>query len=101
MSLVDVLAEHTHSPRTLLALIEWLPDNGAFGAAVRGEPRGWGTDRHVAVTTIDALQANTWVTAAVATKRRPVKPKPIPRPKGSKKKSQGRVLRVADLVKGG
>lgn len=101
LSLVDVLAGHTHSPRSLYALITWLPDTGAVAAAMRGEVRGWGLDRHIQASVFDAVQANTWVTAAVSSKRKPRKPKPFPRPKGSLKKNKVRTLRVADLVKGG
>lgn len=99
LTLVDVLAEHSHSPRTLLSYIAWLPDNSALAAAMRAEPRGWGSERHLLATVVDAIQANTYVTAKAA-RGRPKKPKPIPRPR-SKKKTAARVVRVADLVKGG
>lgn len=100
LSLVDVLAGHTHSPRTLLSYIVWLPDNSALAASMRGEKsRGWGTERHLLATLVDAVQANTWVTAATASKRKPRKPTRVPRPK-SDNKAKARVVRVADLVKG-
>lgn len=101
LSLVDVLAEHSHSPRTLLSFIAWLPDDSALAASMRGQPRGWGTDRHLLATVVDAIQANTWITAAVASKRKPKRPKRLPRPESEKKSVKARVLRVADLVKRG
>lgn len=99
LDLVEVLAEHTHSPRSILARLRWLPDNSALSASFRGEPRGWGQDRHLAATLVDALQQNSWITAAVATKRKPPKPKALQRPKSTK--TRARVVRVADLMKGG
>lgn len=100
LDLVTVLAEHNRSPRTMLALLAKLPDDSALAAAVRGEPRGWGYDRHLATLLFDAVQQNSWLTVlAAGPKRRPARPKPMWRPKGEKRSA--RVVTVAQLVKGG
>ena len=97
---MTALAEHTHSPRTLLCHLMWLRDDSALAASMRGdEPRGWGADRHLLATVVDALQANTYVTAAVASKKKPRKPKFIERPSGQRK-AKPRVVRVADIARG-
>lgn len=90
------LRYHTVSPRLLLARLVTLPDTSALVASVNGVPRGWGGDRHALVSIIDAMQQNTWMTAAVATERKPRKPKPITRPKPARKR---RVVSVVDLVR--
>lgn len=95
LDLVSVLRDYSHSPRTLIAYLSALPDNSALAASIRQEPRGWGTDRHLFATVVDAVQANTWVTAAASGGRKPRKPKPVARPKRA---SRSRVLRVADLA---
>lgn len=87
------------SPRMLLARLTCLPDTSALAAAVQSAPRGWGGDRHSLVTLIDALQQNTYATVAVATKRRPSKPKPMPRPKGPRKKVTVAELAAAQAAK--
>lgn len=96
IDLVATIRDYTRSPRMLLACLNNLPDTSALHASLRGEPRGWGVDRHYLATTIDAIQNNTWVTAAVASKRKPRKVKPMWRP--SKKRSQ-KVMKVSDLVR--
>lgn len=98
IDLVSVLRDHSISPRMLLARLKSLPDTSALHASVRGEPRGWGGDRHLLATVIDAIQVNTWITKAASTKRKPRKPKPIKRPK---QKKQQTVMTVADLVRRG
>lgn len=79
----------------LLARLRCLPDAAALHASFRGEPRGWGTDRHLAATLVDAIQNNTWATIAVASQRKPRKFKPIRRPKSKK---QPTVVSVAQLA---
>jgi hypothetical protein len=96
LDLVQVVRDGSMSPRMLLARLACLPDTSALHASLRGEPRGWGMDRHLSATVVDAIQENSWLTAAVASKRKPRKPRPIPRPK-STAKPQGRVVSVAAL----
>jgi hypothetical protein len=95
IDLVTVLRDESVSPRMLWARIRGLPDSSALHASIRGEPRGWGTDRHLTATVIDAIQNNTWATIAVATKRKPRKFKPVKRPKSKKKQT---VVSVAQLA---
>ena len=94
-----VLRDYTVSPRGLLARLSCLPDDSALAASLQGVPRGWGTDRHLLASTVDAVLGNTYVTARVAGVKRVRKPKPIPRPK-TKARPKRRVVRVADLTKG-
>lgn len=73
----------TRSPGYLLWLIEWLPDDGAFAASLRGghDHYGWGTDRH--------MVADQWdVDVAIGMAGSKKKPPHYPRP-GTKKKSGG------------
>lgn len=81
----------------LLARLKSLPDTSALHAAIRGEPRGWGGDRHLLATVIDAIQANSYVTASALTGKRGRKPKRIQRPKASHR----RVVSVAELIEKG
>lgn len=93
IDLVAAIRDHTHSPRMLLVRLLELPDTSALAASIRGEPRGWGTDRHLFATLVDAIQANTWVLTAANSKKKPRRPKPVPRPGRSKR----RVIRVKEL----
>lgn len=58
-------------PRLVLALIEWLPDDGAYMAARLGghEFYGWGKARHMMADVWDVLAA----TAMAGSKKRPVR----------------------------
>lgn len=59
------------------------------------EFRSWTVAEYLAALMVDAIQANTWTTAAVANpKRKPRKPKPIPRP-GERRR---RVVTVAQIA---
>ena len=94
-----VLRDYTVSPRGIFARLVNLPDDSALAASLQGVPRGWGTNRHLLASTVDAVIGNTYVTARVAGAKRVRKPKPIPRPK-SKARPKRRVVRVSDLSKG-
>jgi hypothetical protein len=96
---VAVLRDYTVSPRGIFARLANLPDDSALSASLQGVHRGWGTNRHLLATVVDAIQGNTYVTARVAGVKRVRKPKPIPRPK-TKARQKRRVVRVADLTKG-
>lgn len=91
---MTALRDHTHSPRLLLARLTQLPDTSALAASIRGEPRGWGADRHLLATVVDAVQINTWVLSSANSKRKPKKPTLVTRP-GKKKR---RVIRVSELT---
>lgn len=78
----------------LLARLVSLPDTSALHAVIRSEPRGWGGDRHLLATVIDAIQTNSYVTASAMSGKRGRKPKRIQRPKTA----QRRVVSVAELV---
>lgn len=97
IDLVAVIRDGSISPRMLLARLLCLPDTSALHASLRGEPRGWGGDRHLAATVVDAIQANTYVTASLLSRRRVRKPKRLQRPKVKRQ----RVVSVAELIEKG
>lgn len=70
------------SPRRALALIRRLPLESATTAALRGgdEFRGWGMDRYLLATLIDAVRENTHAFIAANSKKKPRPPKPVDRP---------------------
>jgi hypothetical protein len=82
--MADILSDApTRSPRSLLALIEWLPDDGAFAASLRAnrDHYGKGSTWH--------LLADLWdLNATVAMAGSKKKPPQYPRP-GAKKKAGG------------
>jgi hypothetical protein len=81
-----VVAGRTHyTPRLLLALIMWLPEDSAFVASLRGGRRwlGWSPDRALLADIYDALNLNTVATGNW--KRQPKIP-PWPRPNTPKRK---------------
>jgi hypothetical protein len=90
----DLCSEHpAYTPRQVLALAEWLPDDGAVAACAAARPPasggdpplpvqhfGWGMNRHLLAAIFDAVAANTVVTARVAGAKKVPDPKPWPRP---------------------
>lgn len=97
LNLVDALRDGSgYSPRQLLALIRQLPLESATVAALRGgsQFRGWGLDRYISSQMVDALQENTYVTAATsgALKRKPKPPKPSYRPNKDEGKKKGNMF---------
>lgn len=76
-------------PDLVLALIEWLPDDGAYAAARRGgrEFYGWGQTRQLAADTWDLMVA---IGMAGSKKKAPKYPRPTKR---SNSKTWGDVLR--------
>lgn len=72
-------------------LAEELPDDSAFVAYLAGgrEYRGWTFDRHLLAGIFDAVQVNTVTTAQVASKKKIKSPKPVPRPGGKPRRSDG------------
>lgn len=95
IDLVAAVRDSTYSPRMLLARLAELPDESALAAAMSGVPRGWNDDRQLLANVVDAILDNSWVTAAVAQRRRPKRPKRMWRPKSKKK--QARVMTVAEM----
>ncbi len=94
VDLRDLFADESAlTPRYVLWLVEWLPDDAAIYASQQGGPkhRGWTVDRHVAVTTLDVLR---WANYQRA-EGKGGKPKPIQRPKLGKPKR--RTVTVAEL----
>lgn len=88
IDLCDVLSERPqHSPRYILALAEWLPDDGAFAASLRGgaEHHGRGALWH--------LLADQWdIAVAAAMSGSKKKPPTYPRP-GAKRQGGGIPMR--------
>lgn len=87
VDLVDVVAGRSHhSPRLVVALIEWLPEDSAFAAAINGGRRwlGWTEDRMLRAALYDAMNANTVATGQW--KKRPPRIDPWPRPNRRKRK---------------
>ncbi|NGO71446.1 hypothetical protein G5C65_24460 [Streptomyces sp. SB3404] len=81
----------------MLALVEELPDESAFAAAVRGGPqhRGWTVSAHLLAAVIDAVDEAAWITAQANARKRIRRPKRFPRPTGAE---QRRPATVADLA---
>ena len=72
------------SPRLALALIDELPLESAYKAALQGGPQfqDWGVLEYLVANLIDAVQFNTHVTIlAAGPKKKPQPPKPFERPK--------------------
>lgn len=79
------LTDGSLTPRELLGLIEWLPDDSAFAASVLGGPewRGWNPDR--------AMLRGIHLFTHAAVSKKP--PKPIPLPESSR----GETRRVSSV----
>ena len=80
-----------YSPRQLLVLIKQLPSDSRTHAALRGgdEFVGWGIDRYILATIVDAINHNTHaIVAANSGKKKPRAPKPHYRPDAAKKRKQ-------------
>lgn len=94
-NLLDVLVEGSGlTPRLALVLIGQLPIESRFMAAHRGgaEFLGWGTDRYMMATLIDAVNQNTYVTvAANSGRKKPPKPKPMERPEATVNRKRGKM----------
>ena len=52
------------------------------------EPASWSAEAHLLASVIDAVNENTWVLAAVNSKRKPPRPDAMPRP-GARKRRTG------------
>lgn len=92
MDLRDLFAEENpFSPRYILALIVWLPNDSAFYASRMGGPQyvGWDPDRYALAAQVDALRAGNYIALMVnrdpkkGTKPKP--PEPFPTPDADKK----------------
>jgi hypothetical protein len=83
-----LFGEEPVAPRLLLALVEELPDESAFAAAVRGGPhhRGWTVTAHLLAAVIDAVHEAAWVTAQANSKRRLRRPRRFPRPTAERRR---------------
>ncbi len=84
LSLVEALRDGSgYSPRQIILLIKGLPLESASVAAMRGgdEFRGWGFDRYLSTSLIDAVRENTFAFVAANSKRKPSPPQPTYRPK--------------------
>lgn len=79
------------SPRYVLHLLRWLPDDSATAAGMQGGPqfRGWGTETHLLASVLDSLQAANWQRSG----GRGSRPKGVRRPR----KVERRVVRLADI----
>lgn len=79
------------TPRWVLWLVEWLPDDSALRASIQGgwQFRGWTSSRYLDALTVDLLAGGNWQRGGGKGKR----PPPVKRP-GQR---QRRVLTVAQL----
>lgn len=77
------------SPREVLWLVEHMPPDSAFAAAIQGGPefRGWRPDTYLLAAAVDVLQAANYQRGG----GRGIRPEPIKRP-GSRKRSSGTPL---------
>lgn len=82
LNLVQVLQPGGMSPRQVLALIRQLPPESRTVAALRGgdQFRGWGVDRYLLASVIDAINQNTFAFVSANSKRKPKAPEPVSRP---------------------
>jgi hypothetical protein len=83
--------ERRWTPRELISLLAWLPDDSACAASVAGgrHYRGWGQDRWLRKYLFDAMQNNTVVNAKIAAGKKAGRvkpPKPYPGPEQQQKK---------------
>ena len=71
----------------MLALIKHLPVESLFYGQIRGgtEFHGWGPDRYLTASLIDAVQANTHAFISANSKRKVKRPDPVWRPDKAKK----------------
>lgn len=82
--LSEIVSEgSTWTPLEVLVLIRQLPVESRTVAVQRGgdQFRGWGVERYMFATLIDAVNQVAYITAAANSKRKPKAPKPFPRPK--------------------
>ena len=100
-----------HDLALYLAAMERLADEprSRYRASVLGgrEHIGWGTAEYLLAALVDAIQANTAVTAVAGSNKRPKVPKPIPRPGVVKPESDtmdlgdsDRLLQLAAMLNG-
>jgi hypothetical protein len=70
------------SPRQVLALLRQLPPESRTVAALRGgeQFQGWGVDRYLMASIVDAIQQNTYAFISANSKRKPKAPEPVKRP---------------------
>lgn len=71
-----------HSPKTILVLVRQLPPESRTTAAMRGGEQfnGWGVDRYLLTSVIDAINYNTYALVASNSKKKPKEPQPAYRP---------------------
>ena len=79
-----------HSPRSLIVLIRQLPPESRTVAAMRGGEQflGWGTDRYLLASAVDAINYNTYAFVAANSKRKPKAPEPVERPSKAHKRGK-------------
>ncbi len=84
LDLLDVARELPQflTPRRALALIRRLPVESATIAELRGgeQFRGWGADRYLAASMVDAIRENTHAFISANSKSKPKPPPPVKRP---------------------
>lgn len=84
LNLVGALCDGSgYCPKQILLLIKGLPLESATASAIRGgdEFRGWGFDRYLSATLIDAVRENTYAFIVANSKKKPKEPEPMYRPK--------------------
>lgn len=94
VDLRDLFSENTWlSPRIVLALIIWLPSEGAFYASRRGGPQflGWDAERYALTTLVNEQKANNHLLMLInrdPKKPKPKAPEPFPTPDEEKKSTE-------------
>ncbi|GGM64809.1 hypothetical protein GCM10012275_39250 [Longimycelium tulufanense] len=63
-------------------MIRQLPPESRTVAALRGGAQftGWGVDRYLLASAVDAIRETTYAVVAANSQRKPKPPKPVPRP---------------------
>jgi hypothetical protein len=97
VNLVDLFGDNpVYSPRQVLVMIQQLPPVSRTVAALRGGDiyLGWGADRYMLASLIDAVQQVGYATiAANSGKKKPKAPKPFPRPEAIAKRRENNPFR--------
>lgn len=97
LNLVTALSPGSgYSPRQILVLIRNLPLESATMAAIRGgsEFLGWGLDRYLTTSLIDAVKENTFAFISANSKKKPKAPEPSYRPEKVKAKKKANMFSV-------
>ena len=90
MDLVGILRPDSgYAPRRVLTLIKQRPLESRTVSALRGGEQfnGWGVDRYLMASVVDAINQNTYAFVSANSKKKPKAPEPVKRPEQGKQKT--------------